>query len=125
MFRKVPLSVLLAVIVLAPIAHSVVTPIAKLTMNENKYEKFGSVFFPFTFLKPRLYVFCELGKDATGRCVQGVVSDLISVTNNQAGEGVVSMLSESQEGSLVVPPDFPLPPSGSPIIFLKETGAGQ
>ena len=49
----------------------------------------------------------------------------MTVTNNQFGEGVVSVLSEAREGILVVPPDFPLPPPGSPHTAFFETGMPQ
>jgi len=37
----------------------------------------------------------------------------------------VSVLSEAREGILVVPPDFPLPPPGSPHTAFFETGRPQ
>jgi hypothetical protein len=89
------------------------------------FEKFGALFFPFKFKVPQLFVLCEVGVDpTTGMCLNNLVSDIVSVTNNRAGEGVVAMISEA-EGQLVVPVDFPVPPPGSKIKFLKETGAAQ
>ncbi len=119
------LPVFLAVFLLAPNVFSVVTPIAKITLNQTQFEKFGSLFFPFVFVKPQLYVLCQVGVDPTGNCVNGDISDVISVTNNNFNEGVVSMISEVNGQHFNLPPDFPLPPPGSPVTVLKETGAMQ
>src|ERR1700674_2387508 len=125
----------LAVFALAPMAYSVVTPIGRIILNETKYEKFGELFFPFTFRldKPQLFILCENGVDPAGGCTGGVEleSDHICVTNISGpnfSEGLVAMLSQATEtASIVVPPDFPcsLDPSVSTITFLKETGKAQ
>jgi hypothetical protein len=115
----------LAVLVLAPMAYS--GTIATITLNETQFEKFGSLFFVFRFRVPQTFYLCEIGLDhsqPTG-CLRNTVSDLITVTNNQFGEGVVSVLSEEVEGVLVVPRDFPLPPPGSPHTAFFETGRLQ
>jgi len=92
-------------------------------LNESNFERFGTLSFPFKFNVPQLIVLCELGVVTTppARCVNNVVSDIISVTNNKFGEGVVAMSSNSV-GSLHVPSGFPLPSVGSPTIVLSETG---
>jgi hypothetical protein len=100
--------------------------IGTIILNESKFESFGALSFPFTFNVPQLIVLCELGVVTTppARCVNNVVSDIVSVTNNKFGEGVVAM-SSNAEGSLHVPVGFPLPPVGSPTIVLSETGKTQ
>ena len=128
MQRKIRLLsvVFLAVFLLATNVFSAVTPIAKITLNQTRFEKFGSLFFPFVFAKPQLYVLCQVGVDPTGqRCVNDDVSDVISVTNNDFNEGVVAMISEVNGQHLNLPPDFPLPPPGSPTTLFKETGRAQ
>ena len=127
MQRKIRLlPVFLAVFLLAPNVFSVVTPIGKITLNQTRFEKFGSLFFSFVFVKPQLYVLCQVGVDPAGlRCVNDDVSDVISVTNNDFNEGVVSMISEVNGQHLNLPPDFPLPPPGSPVTLFKETGMAQ
>jgi hypothetical protein len=115
----------LAVFVLAPMAYS--ATIATITLNESQFEKFGSLFFVFRFRVPQTFYLCEIALDhsqPTG-CLRNAISDLITVTNNQFGEGVVSVLSDAVEGVLVVPPNFPLPPPGSPHTALFETGRPQ
>jgi len=115
----------LAVFVLAPMGYS--ATIATISLNESQFEKFGSLFFLFRFRVPQTFYLCEIGLDhsqPTG-CLRNAVSDLITVTNNQFGEGVVSVLSEALEGIFVVPPDFPLPPPGSPHTAFFETGRPQ
>ena len=116
----------LVVFLLATNVFSAVTPIAKITLNQTQFEKFGSLFFQFMFVQPQLYVLCQVGVDPTGqRCVNDDVSDVISVTNNNFNEGVVSMISEVNGQHLNLPPDFPLPPAGSPITLFKENGKAQ
>ncbi len=126
MLRRIKLlsAILLAVTLLAPMTYSA-TALGKIQLYETPFEKFGSLFYPFTFAVPQLIVLCEFGVDLRQRtgCVDNMVSDYISVTTNQAGEGVVSMISDLEV--LVVPPDFPLPPPGSPITLLPETGTAQ
>ncbi len=128
---KTLLAISLAVCLLAPNAYS--GPVGKIILAESQFEKFGSLYLPFSFVSEQLYVLCQFGVDPNNRmaCVNGVVSDLISVTNvavpGTPPEGRVSMLSDT-EGTqgLVVPPDFPLPgPGAPPPIFLAETGMAQ
>jgi hypothetical protein len=116
----------LMVFVLAPMAYSATT-IATIGLNNSHFEKFGALYFPFLFQVPETWALCEFGIDPNQptQCVNNVVSDYITVTNNQFGEGVVAMISDPTEGPLVVPPDFPVPPQGSPYIPLKETGRPQ
>ena len=128
MQRKIRLLsvVSLAVFLLVTNVFSAVTPIAKITLNQTQFEKFGSLFFQFMFVQPQLYVLCQVGVDPTGqRCVNDDVSDVISVTNNDFNEGVVAMISEVNGQHLNLPPDFPLPPPGSPATLFKETGKVQ
>jgi hypothetical protein len=126
-------AIVLALFVMAPMAHSVVTPIAKITLNETKYEKFGALYFQFTFnlRAPVLFIFCETGVVAGGGgCIGGIEleSDWICVTNNVGpnfGEGVVAMLSQpSENAGVILPPDFPCPRNGTgtTLIFLAEKG---
>jgi hypothetical protein len=126
----------LAVFALAPMAYSVVTTIGRIILNETKYEKFGVLYFPFTFRldKPQVFILCEKGVNpAGGGCIGGVEleSDHICVTNISGpnfSEGLVAMLSQATETArIVVPPDFPcsLDPKVSTITFLAETGKAQ
>jgi len=130
MMRRIRLLTVLAlaVCVLAPMAFSAPVMIGKVILNESPFEKFGALYFPFQFQipAPLLFVLCESGVNPAGGCVNGIVSDVVCVTNNQAGEGVAAMMSD-QETSLSVgnlPPDFPCPATAAPI-FLKETGRAQ
>ncbi len=128
--RKVLPAISLAVCLLAPNAYS--APVGKIILSESPFEKFGTLFLPFSFATEQLYVLCEFGVDPTrAACTNNAVSDLVSVTNvavpGVPPEGRVSMLSgvEGQQ-NLVVPPDFPLPGAGAPPpIFLAETGRAQ
>ena len=102
--------------------------LGKITLNESPYEKFGQLFFPFQFqTPPLLFVLCESGVSPTGGgCVNQVISDFVCVTNNQAGEGTVAMMSDLETSLSLgnLPPDFPCP-NHTPPIFLPETGKGQ
>jgi hypothetical protein len=116
-----------AVLVLTSLAFSAPVKVGTITLNENSFEKFGALFFPFTFNVPSLglmFVLCENGTVAGGGCVNGVVSDAICVNNNQAGEGVTAMISDLENGLSNLPSDFPCNVD-SQTTFLKETGKGQ
>jgi hypothetical protein len=122
----------LVVLLLTTVAYSAPLMVGKIILSESPFEKFGTLFLPFTFNTEQLYILCEFGVNAAQPgCVNGVVSDFISVTNAQVAgappEGRVSMLSDTQAtGGVVPPPDFPLPgPGAPPPIFLPETGRPQ
>ena len=55
----------LAVLALAMVAYS--GNIASIVLNENQFEKFGSLFFPFMFKVPQLFVLCDTGVDPHSR----------------------------------------------------------
>ena len=103
MQRKVSLlpAIALAVFLLATMGYFVVVPIGKITLNQTQYEK-SSLFLPFKFNEPQLFVLCEFGVDpAAQRCVHDVVSDFITITSDAFGKGVASMISETAEGQLL------------------------
>jgi hypothetical protein len=117
----------LAVLVLTPLAFSAPVRIGTITLNESPYEKFGALYFPFRFNSaPLMWVLCETGVNSTG-CVNGLVSDVVCVTNNSAGEGVAAMISDTETSLSLgnLPPDFPCQVAATPPIFLKETGQPQ
>ena len=129
MLQKLRLTAIsLVVFVLTPLAFSAPVQIGTITLNESPYEKFGALYFPFTFRisTPLMWVLCENGVNSGG-CVNGLVSDVVCVTNNSAHEGVAAMISD-QETSLSLgnlPPDFPCQVAATPPIFLVETGKPQ
>jgi hypothetical protein len=118
----------LAVLVLTSLAFSATQlKLGSITLNENPFEKFGALFFPFTFNVSSLgqmWVLCEFGTVTGGGCVNGVISDAVCVNNNQANEGVAALISDLENGLSNLPPDFPCNVD-SKTVFLKETGKAQ
>ena len=130
---KLTIAQLLAVCALTPLAFSAVK-IGSIVLSEPpagapSFEKFGALFFPFTFTMPsQLFVLCETGVNPTGGgCVNNVISDFVCVANNQFGEGVVAMLSDLETSLSLgnIPPDFPCQASSSVQHFRTETGKPQ
>lgn len=132
--RRIKLLVVLglAVSILTPLAFSAVVRIGSVTLSEPpagtvSYEKFGALYFPFLFnMPPTLFVLCETGVSTSG-CVNNNISDFVCVTNNQAPEGVVAMMSDQGTplSLTAIPPDFPCQASNSALAFLTETGKVQ
>jgi hypothetical protein len=129
MNRKLRLVIVLglAVCVLTPMAFSF--PLGKIVLNESPYEKFGALYYPFTFniAAPIQFVLCESGVDPAGGCVNQIVSDVVCVNNNGAGEGVIAMISDAENSISLgnLPPDFPCPVGNSQLVFVAETGRMQ
>jgi hypothetical protein len=96
---------LLAICVLTPLVFSAPVMLGKIYLYDPptttpptpSFEKFGVLHYVFQFqgLPPNglLFVLCETGVDSTG-CVNQNISDFVCVTNNQAGEGTVAMMSD-------------------------------
>jgi hypothetical protein len=122
----------LTVCALAPFAFSV-TRIGSIALSEppagtTSFEKFGALYFPFTFnMPPTLFVLCETGVVTGGGCVNNVISDFVCVANNQFGEGVVAMMSDQGTSLSLgnIPLDFPCQASSSVLVYLTETGKMQ
>ena len=131
---KLTIAQLLAVCALTPSAFSAVK-IGTIVLSEPpagapSFEKFGALFFPFTFITmpSQLFVLCETGVNPMGGgCVNNVISDFVCVANNQFGEGVVAMLSDLETPLSLsnIPPDFPCQASSSALHFRPETGRPQ
>jgi hypothetical protein len=133
---------LLAICVLTPLAFSAPVVLGRIFLYDPpvttpptpSFEKFGALHYVFQFAgipaNGLLFVLCDNGVDpTTGQCVNQANSDFFCVTNNQAGEGTVAMMSDLETPLSLgnIPPDFPcqVVTGGASPIFLAETGKPQ